>query len=209
MHLELLTDRLLLRPLRLDDVDLAIEMFTDPEVVRYVGGATAVEEIRAEMNNSVKRCGGGCIGIWCVVDRLTSEKLGTGVLLPMPVEEDDSTWDLVEGPDLPDSEIEVGYILKRSVWGKGYTTEICTRLLAFAFEETPLPVVVACIDDDNVNSRRVLYKCGLQDDGRRLAYGEQSLCFSITREQWSNQKKTVHGTSEARQLTMTASIGSE
>ena len=74
MKLELLTNRLFLRPLRLDDLGLAIEMFTNPEVVRYVGGTLTIEEIRAEMPNYIKRCGGGCIGIWCVIDRDTSEK---------------------------------------------------------------------------------------------------------------------------------------
>ena len=103
----------------------------------------------------------------------------------MPIDEDDTNWDLVEGPDIPDCEIEVGYILKRSAWQKGYATEICRRMLAFAFEETPLADVVASIDDDNKNSRRVLHKCGLRDDGRRRAYGEQTLCFRITREQWA------------------------
>lgn len=184
MELELLTDRLMLRPLRLDDLDLAIEMFTDPEVARYVGGPQTAEEIEAELPTNIKRCGGGCIGIWCVIDRETSEKLGTGALLPMPIDEDDTNWDLVEGPDLPDCEIEVGFILKRSAWRKAYATEICRRLLAFAFEETPLADVVACIDDDNEKSRHVLCKCGLRAEGRRRAYGEQSLCFRITRQQW-------------------------
>ena len=184
MNLDLLTSRLLLRPLKLDDAALGIEMFTDPEVVRYVGGLLSADKIRSEMPNYVKRCGGGCVGIWCAIDRTTSEKIGTGALLPMPIEENDTNWDLVKGPDIPDCEIEVGYILKSSAWGKGYATEICTRLLAFAFEETPLPDVVACIDDDNHKSRHVLAKCGFRAEGRRLAYGVQSLFFRITRSKW-------------------------
>jgi len=49
MELELLTERLFLRPLRHDDLNLAIEMFTDPEVVRYVAGPgpQSAEEIEA------------------------------------------------------------------------------------------------------------------------------------------------------------------
>ncbi len=189
MNLELFTDRLLLRPLRLEDVDLGIEMFTDPEVVRYVGGMQTVDKIRVEMPLYVKRCGGGCIGIWCVLDKETSEKLGTCVLLPMPIDEDDTNWDLVEGPDIPDCEIEVGYILKPSAWGKGYATEICKRLLKFAFEETPLEEVVACTDENNDKSQHVLIKCGLRSEGKRRAYGEQTPCFRITREQWLSEKR--------------------
>lgn len=184
MNLELLTSRLLLRPLEPDDVDLGIEMFTDPDVVRYVGGLLSAEKIRSEMPNYLKRCGEGCIGIWCAIERSSAEKIGTGALLPMPIYEDDTNWDLVEGPAIPEAEIEMGYILKSAAWGKGYATEICKRLLAFAFVETPLPDVVACIDDDNHKSRHVLAKCGFREEGRRLAYGVQSLCFRITRSQW-------------------------
>ena len=174
-------DRLRLCPLRLDDVDLAIEMFTDPEVTRYAVGLMTRSEIEIRMHDYVKRGGGGCIGIWCVTDRTTGEKLGTGALLPMPVDEDDTNWELLDGPDIPDGDIEIGYLLKRSAWGRGYATEICRRLLAFAFENTPLERVVACVDDDNAGSRHVLGKCGFVEEGRRLAYGEQSLCFYITR----------------------------
>jgi ribosomal-protein-alanine N-acetyltransferase len=187
MNLELLSDRLLLRPLRLEDRDLAVGLFTDPEVVRYTGGLQTTEEVESDMATVIKRCGGGSIGVWCVIDRETSEKLGTGALLPMPIEEDDTNWDLLEGPNIPDCEIEVGYFLKQSAWGKGYATEICKRLLAFAFEETPLTEVVACIDDGNDNSGHVLAKCGIRSEGRRLAYGEQSLCFRITRKEWLSE----------------------
>jgi hypothetical protein len=123
MELEILTDRLRLRPLRMGDVDLAVEMFTDPEVLRYVGGTDSVEEIKADMANVTKRCAGGRIGVWCVIDRESSEKLRTGALLPMPIDEDDTNWDLVEGPDIPEGEIEVEYILKRSAWG----ARLCPR----------------------------------------------------------------------------------
>jgi ribosomal-protein-alanine N-acetyltransferase len=79
--------------------------------------------------------------------------------------------------------------LKQSAWGKGYATEVCMRMLAFAFEETPLSDVVANIDDENDNSRRILHKCGLRDEGKRRAYGELSPCFRITRDQWVSENR--------------------
>ncbi len=189
MELTLSTDRLILRPLCDDDLDLAIELFTDPDVVRYVGKLLTVEEVKDLMKDSVKRCADGCIGIWCVIDRQTSEKIGSGVLLPMPIEEDDTNWDLVEGPDIPNCDIEVGYMLKKSAWGKGFATEICKELLQFAFTQTALIEVVATFNDDNVNSRNVLLKCGLKDMGRWQAYGEDSPCFRITKQQWLSENR--------------------
>ena len=56
MELELLTDRLLLRPLGLDDLDLTTKMFTDPEVVRYVGGLQQKIQTRAcQMRHTSRR----------------------------------------------------------------------------------------------------------------------------------------------------------
>ena len=55
MELEIFTERLRLTPLVADDVDLALEMFTDPEVVKYVCDVMTEAEIRQEMTNSTKR----------------------------------------------------------------------------------------------------------------------------------------------------------
>jgi len=112
------------------------------------------------------------------------EKLGSTLLLPLPVDADDTEWHLVEGDEFPDREIEVGFLFKRAAWGNGYATEACARLLQFAFEETPLAEVVAVIDPKNTGSRNVLLKCGLREVGLRRAYAEVCPGFRITRGEW-------------------------
>ena len=184
MNLILKSERLLLRPLAKTDVELEIEIGTDPEVMKYVAEPDTEDSVVRGMPNYIKRCAGGCIGVWCVVDRSTKEKLGTAILLPLPIEEDDTNWDLVAGDELPDGDIEIGYMLKRSAWGKGYATEATKRLLKFAFEETPLEELVATIDSENTASQRVLEKCGLVPEGMRRAYAEDCPGFRITRQQW-------------------------
>lgn len=62
------------------------------------------------------------------------------------IDAEDTQWELLQGNDLPDGEIEIGYLFKRSTWGKGVATEACRRLLRFAFEETPLTEVVGVIE---------------------------------------------------------------
>ncbi len=69
MELELFTERLRLTPLVDDDLDIAVERYTDPEVVKYVCEARTEAEVREEMPDSVKRGGNGGIGIWCISDR--------------------------------------------------------------------------------------------------------------------------------------------
>lgn len=179
------SERLLFHPLSAEDLDLAIEQWTDPEVVKYVADRTYSEaELIEEMPLFTRRCAGGCIGIWRLTEKATGEKIGTAILLPMPIELDDTDWDLVVGDDIPDGDIEVGYILKRSAWGKGYATEACTRMLRFAFEDTPLDVVVACTATDNTVSQHVLTKCGMRPLGVIRAYQEDIPGFRMTRQEW-------------------------
>ena len=184
MNLELQSERLLQRPLSESDLDIAVEILTDPKVMRYVAAVYTREQVAEEMPVVLKRGGGGCVGIWCVVDRAVGEKLGTAALLPIPIEEKDTNWDLVGGPDLPDQEIEIGYFLKPKAWGKGYATEIVKRLLKFAFEKTPLEEVVGVTDPHNEASKSVLLKSRFRYEGMRRAYASDCPGYRITRQQW-------------------------
>jgi len=185
MKLELHTERLLLTPFALTDLDLALEMWTDPEVAKYVGGVMTEAEIRQQMSDVTKRGGNGGIGLWCIADRRTGEKLGDSFLLPLPIDEEDTDFSLVVMGQMPDAEIEIGFFFKPSAWGQGYATEVCERLLQFAFQEVSLNEVVSSVDEDNVASKKVLEKCGLLDRGRTRCYGKDSPIYRITRDEWN------------------------
>ncbi|MBT3557540.1 MAG: GNAT family N-acetyltransferase [Rhodospirillales bacterium] len=190
MKLDLYTERLHLRPLTEDDLDLALEMFTDERVMRYGGGASTPAEIKAQMPLVTRRSDGGCIGVWCVIDRTTQEKIGSAALTPMPIEENDTNWDLLLNDCIPLAEIEIGYFYKTSVWGKGIATEAASRLLQFAFEDSPLDVVVACFEPENHASKNVLKKIGLRYESTRFAYGEIDAVYAITKQQWLDQQES-------------------
>ena len=189
MNLVLKSDRLLLRPLSENDLDVSIEILTDPAVMKYVAKTHTKEQVIQELPAALKRCAGGCIGFWCVIDGLTKEKLGTALLQPLPIDVKGTPWNLVGGEELPDGEVEVGYFLKKSAWGKGYATEACSRLLKFAFEETQLKEVVAITAPNNTASQNVLKKSGLIAEGMRRAYASQRPGFRITRQQWSEKNQ--------------------
>lgn len=171
------------------DLEWAIAIFTNPQVTRYIGGPQTRERVTREWRNGIKRCARGCIGKWCVIEQSTNDKIGTALLLPLAVEEKDTDWDLLVGDDLPHGEIEIGYILKQSAWGKGYATEACKRLLRLAFEQTQLDEVVAVTHPENAASQHVLRKSGLIDEGLRRAFAMHRQGFRITRRQWSENQK--------------------
>ena len=188
MDLVLHTQRLVLQPLQMEDVDLALEIFTDPEAAKYIGGTETPEQIRAGMSTWVRRGGDGCIGIWCIRDRHSSEKLGDIFLLPMPIDFDDTDYSQIVPDRMPDGDVEIGYNFKRSVWGNGYATEACKRMLEFAFTQTELKEVVASFYEENLATIRVLEKSGFKDCGLRRCYAEDDCPdYRITREEWIEQ----------------------
>ncbi len=184
MQLEFFSNRLRFSPITTDDVDLALEMFTDPQVVRYVCDIMDEETIRAGVPDSIKRGGDGWIGVWLVSQKDTNEKIGTSFLLPMPVNEEDTDYNLVRPGFVPESEIEIGYCFKRTAWGQGFATEACQRLVRFAFEETSLDQIVASFYEEHQATQNVLRKAGFLDRGRMWCYGEDSPCYRITRQEW-------------------------
>ena len=191
MNLVLYSKRLTFTPLNASDVDLAMEMFTDAEVLKFAGGVMEEDEIRRDMSNWTKRGGNGCIGIWCISDQGSGEKLGSAALLPMPVEEDDTDFSLVIPSRMPDRDVEIGYFLKRSAWGQGYATETCKRLIRMAFEESPLIEVVATFDIGNVASQNVLEKAGFLNRGTMQCYGEEGPNYRITHDEWLRSQQST------------------
>ena len=92
MNLVLESDRLLLRPLSENDLDVSIEILTDPAVMKYVAKTYTKEQVIQELPATLKRCAGGCIGFWCVIDKLTMEKLVTALLQPLPIDVKGTPW---------------------------------------------------------------------------------------------------------------------
>jgi len=60
---------------------------------------------------------------------------------------------------------DLGYVLARDCWGRGYATEAATALVRAGFEELGLRRIFATCDVDNVASARVLEKVGLVREG--------------------------------------------
>lgn len=186
-QLVLETDRLELRPLTLHDQDLVERLWGDIRVMKYVTDVIAPEQVAGHMQNGTKRGAGGRIGIWSARRKDTGAQIGTCVLIPVPIDEDDTDWSVVVPEAYPPGQIEVGYLLLPEAWGQGFATEICKGLLRFAFELTELAEVVATTDPENKASQNVLQKCGLRSLGRKRAYAYDYVAwFEITKVDWNS-----------------------
>ncbi|MFE6689104.1 GNAT family N-acetyltransferase [Streptomyces sp. NPDC057743] len=177
MDVFLATGRLALRPFTdtESDLDLVVELDSDPEVMRYLTGGHPMtrEEIRAE---SFERMLSG--GFWATQLRATGAFLGWHCLSPVN--------------DSPVNTADLGYRLRRSAWGKGFATEGALALVRKGFGELGYDRIIADTMSVNARSRRVLEKCGLsyvrtsfEDWPDPIAGAEQGdVEYALTREEW-------------------------
>lgn len=60
--------------------------------------------------------------------------------------------------------LEIGYILKKEFWGKGYGSLICQELLLLAEKTKPGMNIIGNVDPENIASKRLLEKYGFKSD---------------------------------------------
>ena len=152
MQVFLETQRLVLRRFTMADADDLVRLDADPDVMRYVTGG--VPTSRDQIENDVlpaflgyyQRYEG--FGFWAAVEKTTGEFLGWFHFRPRP--------DAVPG------QVELGYRLRKSAWGKGYATEGSRALICKGFAEFGVQRVVAEAMAVNMASRRVMEKAGLK-----------------------------------------------
>jgi RimJ/RimL family protein N-acetyltransferase len=145
------TERLVLRPLTLDDVDTLVALDADPEVMRYITGGRPTP--RDEVVDIVRRRIGRR---WMGHERPTPERAS-----PEPTHAEFVGWFGLVPSATRDAEFEVGYRLRRDAWGKGLATEGARALIDLAFTELDARRIWAETMAVNVRSRAVMERCGL------------------------------------------------
>lgn len=160
--LRLESDRLILRPLAVEDAEEMLLFARDPEVTRYLpwSSNTDLSLVRSFLREQISR-------------RRRNESLGFSVILR-------ATGAMIGSTDLMDlkrtkGEAELGYILARPYWNQGLMTESARLTLNYALTELGLTHVHSWADGDNAASRRVLEKIGMAHTltQTRLVKGEE------------------------------------
>ena len=166
------TARLHFRPFTEDDTAGMFALDSDPDVHRYLGGiggrlltepAESLEMIRYIQAQYVANG----IGRWAVLLRTTGEFMGwAGLkLVPGPINEHLNFYD-------------IGYRFRPQFWGQGYGYEAAQAWLDYGFKTLQLPRICGYADAENVASRRILEKIGLEpgntfvEDGTRCVWYE-------------------------------------
>jgi [ribosomal protein S5]-alanine N-acetyltransferase len=155
------TARLRLRRFRDDDLAAYAAIWSDPEVMRYLGkgGARSLQESR-ELLAWLRATYRDGFGVWALVQRESGAAIGWAGVNP------------VEAGGR--REIELMYLLARPHWRRGLATEAALALRDYAFAELRLPRLVALVFAQNGPSLRVVEKVGMAYE-RDVSLGEKTI----------------------------------
>ena len=141
------TERLLLREFVPGDVDALAAVLSDPETMRYYPAVLDRDGVAAWIERNRRRYTDAGHGLWAMVSKSSGEVIGDCGLTRQTVEEVD--------------EIEIGYHVRRNLWGRGYASEAAGACRDYGFERLGAERLISLIRPENVPSRRVAEKVGL------------------------------------------------
>jgi RimJ/RimL family protein N-acetyltransferase len=163
------TSRLNLVPLKRADADTLFRIYQSENILQYFPSPTPppVEKIQRFIIGQLAHWEKFGYGDWGVLPDGQAEIIGWVGLQYLP--ELDET--------------EVGFLLDRPFWGKGYATEAALASLKYGFEHFDLDHIIALVHPDNLASRRVIEKCGLKYFETISLWGIELMRYSIERPQ--------------------------
>ena len=152
------TQRLTLRHFNISDAEPLYQVFSDPEVMRFGDGVQTMEWVQNWLQTGIEHYQTWGFGPYAVVKKHNRDVIGYCGLFYFP--------DINGQP-----EVEIGYRLTRSVWGKGYATEAALAVREYAFASLGLKRLIAMIDPSNGASIRVAEKLGMHLESEVLLEG--------------------------------------
>lgn len=165
----LATERLVLRRLETADLDDLASILADPVMMQYYPAPFSRRKTREWIETNRARYRHDGFGLWAMESKETGELLGDCGLV----------YQMVDGV----REVEVGWHVARSHWRRGLATEAAAVCRDFAFGELGLDRIISLIRPENVPSRRVAEKLGMDVDGGTLRAGMAHLVYALRKDE--------------------------
>lgn len=135
------TERLYLREMNQSDFKSLCKILQDEETMYAYEGAFRADEAQEWMDRQIFRYKKWNFGLWAVILKDTDEMIGQCGLTMQQWKEEEV--------------LEIGYLLQRKYWHKGYATEAAKACKHYAFEVLNANEVCSIIRDTNIASQKV------------------------------------------------------
>jgi len=159
---ELATERLRLRKMADDDLDVMAALLGDPEVMRYYPRPKTRDEAQGWIDWNKRNYAEHGFGLW-IVETTSGEFVGDCGL----------TVQRVDGVD----DVEVGYHVRADLQGRGYATEAAAACRDHA-AALGVRRLIAVIAPENRPSQRVAEKIGLSFERRGRSHGRDIVLYA-------------------------------
>ena len=148
----MLTQRLVLRPVRMSDAEDMYEYSRDPEVARHVlwDAHRSIHQTREYIRFLIRQYRNAAPGTFAIALRDSGKVIGT--IGFMWVQTDNRS-------------AEVGYSLSRAYWNQGIMSEALTAVVEFGFTKLGLNRIEEQHDCDNPASGHVMLHAGMRHEG--------------------------------------------
>jgi RimJ/RimL family protein N-acetyltransferase len=142
------TERLFLRKIMQEDIDMIFDINNDPECIRFNGwDSMSLEQCEAEIDKWIYNyLGTDLMGVICVEHIESKDKVGMAYIK-----------DYKEA-----GEFEIGFRLRSAQWNKGYAKEITRGFIKYAEHRLNAREVIAEVYSANTRSRNVFEKLGFE-----------------------------------------------
>jgi ribosomal-protein-alanine N-acetyltransferase len=150
------TQRLLLRKFTFNDVDNVYNNWAnDDEVTKFLTWPTHadVEVTKKVLKKWIDEYENNTTYQWCIELKENREAIGSIGIVNL-----NNSIDAVE----------FGYCIGYKYWKQGIIHEALAELVKFFFEEVEVNRIEARHDSNNPNSGKVMMKCGLKYEGKRI-----------------------------------------
>lgn len=141
------TERLYLREINQSDYDALSKILQDEDTMYAYNGAFSDGETQEWIDRQLARYKKYGFGFWAVILKETGEMIGQCGLTIQP-------WDTMQV-------LEIGYLLRKDCWHKGYATEAATACKEYAFTKLDADEVFSIIKDTNIASQNVAARNGM------------------------------------------------
>ncbi len=155
------TERLLLRPFTLEDLDgVYQEIYSDIEVVRYYShkGVLTREATLQHLTEHLASWRDQELGRHAVI--LKEDKTFLGQVHLNGYVNSIARWNAEPSPPYNRVEVELAFAFGQRFWGQGYAFEACTALIHYAFSDLRLQRLVGGFFGPNTRSRNLHQRLG-------------------------------------------------
>lgn len=157
LTVELHTERLHLRKMKVSDSPSLFKIWSDPDVTKFMNINCFTDENQAKdmiklldefsQDNKAIR--------FSIIEIESNEIIGS------------CGYNFL---DFENAKAEIGYDLARAFWGRGYASEAICSLLDYAFSSLKLNRIEAKVEPENVSSVKVLQKLNFTFEGTLRQY---------------------------------------